>query len=263
MPRPVSETATTIDSALRVAVTTIRPPAGVNFTALESRLAKTCCRRPASPLRMPIPASSRISSATPLAAATVPHAIDGCLQRGAERDILQPQGHLPEMMRGHVEQILDDTRLQTGVAVHHFDGVGRGLGVEAAAGQHRRPAQHRRQGACAAHGRAPPGTRPWRGSWPPPPAGPPAPGAGGRPAWRQCAGARRCHAARTRCRPAGRRSPGRSRSRAAHALLAGLQLHGLGCLRCSPMSRSQPAPVRIASRHRPAHRGRPGPGLAH
>ena len=258
MPRPVSETATTIDSALRVAVTTTRPPAGVNFTALESRLAKTCCRRPASPLRIPIPSSSRISSATALAAATARMLSTAASSAGPSATSSSRRVIFPEMMRDTSSRssmmracsrvLRSTTSMAWAVA----------SAVEAARWPASTSSPASPSAACAARGRARPGTRPWRGWRPRPPAGPAAPGAGARRACRRRAalGDVTQHA-----HDAGRQAValpdglGRELPR----LVAGLQLHGLGCL-------GQPDAA-LASRRRSgsppgrlAHRGRPGPG---
>ena len=50
MPAPVSATAISTSESTRRVVTVTRPPAGVNFTAFDSRFQNTCCRRRASAL---------------------------------------------------------------------------------------------------------------------------------------------------------------------------------------------------------------------
>ena len=49
IPAPSSRTRTSAPPSTRSSRTSMRPPAGVNFTALESRIVTTCCRRSGSP----------------------------------------------------------------------------------------------------------------------------------------------------------------------------------------------------------------------
>ena len=65
MPGPVSATETLTSPLTRVALTSTSPPAGVNFTAFESRLKMTCLIRRSSPSTTSTSGSAANATRTP------------------------------------------------------------------------------------------------------------------------------------------------------------------------------------------------------
>ena len=108
MPGPVSATETLTSPLARVARTSTAPPAGVNFTAFESRLKITCLMRRSSPETT---SASRVrcqrDEDTVLHRALAHHrdaALEGFLQR--ERRELELD--LPRFDLGEVEHVVDE-----------------------------------------------------------------------------------------------------------------------------------------------------------
>ena len=107
MPMPVSDTDTTSSPASRWARTPTAPPAGVNFTALPTRLTTTCLKRSSSDSTSPTSsATSRVRSMPP-AGGPLAHHRHGVLQRGGHREHGGLQPHLPRLDLREVEDLVE------------------------------------------------------------------------------------------------------------------------------------------------------------
>ena len=98
----------------------MRPPAGVNFTALASRFQSTCRRRAASPATSPIVAVDRHLQRDRLRIGGGTDGFDRAADEIAEIDGRDVQAEVAGGHRRQIEQLLDDLHLRGGVA---FDGV--------------------------------------------------------------------------------------------------------------------------------------------
>ena len=106
-----------------------RPPASLNLTAFDSRFQTTCCSRSASPSSDGRLEVMRTSSSIALGVGGRPHRVERRVDDGA-RDRPRPEleAQLPGDDARHVEDVVDQLRLQLGVALDHFERAPRGGG---------------------------------------------------------------------------------------------------------------------------------------
>jgi len=122
--------------------TSMWPPDGVNFTALVSRFQNTCCRRPASPRATGLGVESDAQPQL-LRLDRKPHRIDGGIDHLHEIDRLHVELHFPRDDAAHVEQVRDDLRLHSCVALDGLDAAEMVFAVRLQALEESRPAEDR------------------------------------------------------------------------------------------------------------------------
>src|SRR5205823_10129664 len=144
MPWPVSATRTTTCGSSRSTVTVTRPPEGVNLIALDSRFHDLLQAMCVAPRRT----GGGIDAALEHDGLGLGAEGDGVERRfddGADVHRLELEAELAGDDARDVEQVVDQLRLQLGVAVDHLQRPLAGGHVEIRALQHAHPAQHRRE----------------------------------------------------------------------------------------------------------------------
>ena len=107
MPGPVSATDTLTSPFACVALTSTSPPAGVNFTAFESRLKMTCLIRRSSPVTTSRPPFACSVDLNAVRRCLFAHHRDTPLEGVLERERRDLQLHLAGFDLGQVEDVVD------------------------------------------------------------------------------------------------------------------------------------------------------------
>ena len=108
IPGPVSETETLTSPLTRAVDTSTAPPAGVNFTAFESRLKTTCWIRRSSPSTMSASGSVATATLTLVVARSLPHHDHPAFERLPQRERRHLELHPAGLDLGQVEHVVDE-----------------------------------------------------------------------------------------------------------------------------------------------------------
>ena len=107
MPMPVSLTEISTEPSVCLALIPIRPPSGVNFTALESRLRSICLILRSSPTKSPSRSSTVTSRLMPCFVARSRTKVRA-LSMAKGRSNVPLQLHAPGLDLGEIENLVDE-----------------------------------------------------------------------------------------------------------------------------------------------------------
>ena len=145
MPSPVSSISSTACSCSALRRTDTRPPAGVNFSALEIKLPVICCSRALSPHSGSGSGGSVVDRVRRLSVGGFLEGLDRAPHRVAEIQRLEPQRELAVHDPREVEQVVHQSHLLADVAVDRLQRPRRQLVEAAVAAQDLGPAEDRLQ----------------------------------------------------------------------------------------------------------------------
>ena len=145
MPTPVSDTIRSTVAPPLLSVTSTRPPAGVNFTAFESRFQITCWRRAGSPATIAAPRSEAHGDVDALGLRLLTHCLDDVARDRTQIDRLNLQLQLARDDLADVQEIRNQLRLKSGVLRDDLESALNGRRVVRALQQEVRPAENRVQ----------------------------------------------------------------------------------------------------------------------